>query len=183
MNHPSAREDKRRSTFQSGFHPSHGTETALVTLTDDLQRQINQGRLMLSLLLKLKAAFDAVNYNLLARLLTSTRICRSASGTPPLSMVEDRWWWSKGNWLNDTHPLECNFLPSALQHLHDHSCPECPEVWAGSSPVCWWHSALSVGWTDSAPDVEQVMADRAKTWISWSWIHQRWWSCTWVMGV
>ena len=47
--------------FQSGLRPGHGVETALVTLTDDLQRQLDLGGSALLISLHLSAAFDIVD--------------------------------------------------------------------------------------------------------------------------
>ena len=55
--------------FQSGFRAGHRVETALVALTDDLRRQLDLGSSALLILLDLTAAFDIVDYGLLARCL------------------------------------------------------------------------------------------------------------------
>ena len=44
--------------FQSVFRPHRGTETALVTLQDDLLREANRGKVSLLVLLNLSVAFD-----------------------------------------------------------------------------------------------------------------------------
>lgn len=53
--------------FQSGFCPSHGAETLLVSLTDNFWRQLDHGGSVLLLLLDLTAVFDRVDvdYDLL----------------------------------------------------------------------------------------------------------------------
>ena len=50
--------------FQYGFQPGHRVETALVTLTDDLQRKLDLGGSALLVLLDLTAAFDIVDHGL-----------------------------------------------------------------------------------------------------------------------
>ena len=60
--------------FQSGFRAGHGVETALVTLTDDLRRQLDLGGLALLILLDLTAAFDIVSHGLLAHRLADMGI-------------------------------------------------------------------------------------------------------------
>lgn len=59
---------------QSGFRPGHRTETALITLTDDLHRQLDQGGSALVLLLDLMAASDTVNHELLTHRLVDVGI-------------------------------------------------------------------------------------------------------------
>ena len=64
--------------FQSGFRPGYGVETALLALTDDLRRHLDQGGSALLILLDLSAAFDTVDHELLARRLATTGIQGSA---------------------------------------------------------------------------------------------------------
>ncbi|KAF7250919.1 Tetraspanin-7 [Varanus komodoensis] len=51
--------------FQSGFRPGYGTESALVTLYDDLCRGRDRGSASLLVLLDLSAASDAINHGIL----------------------------------------------------------------------------------------------------------------------
>ena len=49
--------------FQSGF--SHGTETALVALFDDLLKKADRGKMSLLVLLDTSAAFNTVGHGIL----------------------------------------------------------------------------------------------------------------------
>ncbi|XP_059929989.1 cilia- and flagella-associated protein 36 isoform X1 [Gadus macrocephalus] len=60
--------------FQSGFHPKHSTETALVKITNDLLRAADSGLLTILILLDLSAAFDTISHPLLLDRLTGIGI-------------------------------------------------------------------------------------------------------------
>ena len=52
-------------SFQSAYKAHHSTETALLTITDDILLSLDRGDNVFLLLLDLSAAFDTVNHSLL----------------------------------------------------------------------------------------------------------------------
>jgi Reverse transcriptase (RNA-dependent DNA polymerase) len=52
-------------TCQSGFRAGHSTTTALLTITDDIYRDIDRGMSVLLVLLDFSKAFETVDHSLL----------------------------------------------------------------------------------------------------------------------
>ncbi|XP_078503843.1 gap junction alpha-10 protein [Lissotriton helveticus] len=52
---------------QFGFRPAHGTESALVTVLDDLRTRTDQGRAVFLVLLDMSTAFNTVSHTILIR--------------------------------------------------------------------------------------------------------------------
>jgi len=52
---------------QSGYRPHHSCETLLVRMTDDINKQIQAGNIVIVVLLDLSAAFDTIDHGILLR--------------------------------------------------------------------------------------------------------------------
>ena len=50
---------------QSGYRPHHSCETLLVRMTDDINREIQAGKIVIVVLLDLSAAFDTIDHDIL----------------------------------------------------------------------------------------------------------------------
>ncbi len=83
--------------FQSGFRPSHNTETALIRVTNDLLLSSDRGYISLLVLLDLSAVFDTIDHNiLLNRLENSVGISGNALAWFK-SYLSDRHQFTAGN--------------------------------------------------------------------------------------
>jgi hypothetical protein len=75
---------------QSGYRPHHSCETLLVRMTNDINREIQGGNIVLVVLLDLSAAFDTIDHEiLLKKLLTDYGISGKALSWMK-SYLEDR---------------------------------------------------------------------------------------------
>ena len=52
---------------QSGFRPGHSTETALLLMTENWLKAINEGKIVGSVMVDFRKAFDLVDHELLLR--------------------------------------------------------------------------------------------------------------------
>lgn len=67
------------STYQSGNRKMHSTETALINVTDNILKTINEKAASLLVLLDMSKAFDSLNYNLLLGILRKLVLKTSAA--------------------------------------------------------------------------------------------------------
>jgi Reverse transcriptase (RNA-dependent DNA polymerase) len=65
-------------TYQSGFRAGHSMATALLTITDDIYKDIDHGLFVILVLLDFSKAFDTVDHSLLFK------YCTHSSISPPL---------------------------------------------------------------------------------------------------
>lgn len=64
--------------YQSGFRPGHSTVTALIRVTDDIRKAIDEKKLTILVLLDFSNAFNSVDFDVLIRVLASLNISSSA---------------------------------------------------------------------------------------------------------
>ncbi len=91
--------------FQSGFRPSHSTETALIRVKNDLLLSSDRGCIYLLVLLDLCAAFDTIDHNILLNRL------EDFVGISGIALA-----WFK-SYLSDRH----EFVIANEDHI-DHKC-------------------------------------------------------------
>ena len=65
-------------TFQSGFRAQHSTGTALLKVTDDIFRSIDNSNVTLLLLLDYSKAFDTINHHILLAKMKALGVANSA---------------------------------------------------------------------------------------------------------
>jgi len=79
---------------QPAYHPFHSTETAVLSVNNDLVRTIDNGQVSLLVLLDLSTAFDTRDHSILLSVLffralvgLAINICRAAVGAVPYTLV------------------------------------------------------------------------------------------------
>lgn len=93
--------------FQSGFHPLHSTETALVKITNDLLIAADSGLLTILILLDLTAAFDTISHHILLNRLLSIGINNTALSWFSSYLSDHTQFVQLKNFHSDTSPVKC----------------------------------------------------------------------------
>uniref|UniRef100_A0A803SYC6 Reverse transcriptase domain-containing protein n=1 Tax=Anolis carolinensis TaxID=28377 RepID=A0A803SYC6_ANOCA len=93
--------------FQSGFRAGHGTETVLVSITDHLRCQLDQGGSVLLVLLDLTAAFDTVDHNLLTHRLAIAGVRGTALNWLASFLHNRGQQVERGGLVSERSPLHC----------------------------------------------------------------------------
>ena len=60
-------ENNLLNRYQHGFRPGHSTQTALLLLTDDISKQIDDGNVVAIVTLDLEKAFDFISFDILLK--------------------------------------------------------------------------------------------------------------------
>ena len=60
-------ENNLLNRYQHGFRPGHSTQTALLLLTDDISKQIDDGNVVAIVTLDLEKAFDLISFDILLK--------------------------------------------------------------------------------------------------------------------
>ena len=70
--------NNKLSQFQSGSRKYHSTETALLSVTDDLLKAMDEKKISILVLMDMSKAFDSINHNMLLFKLRSLGVSPSA---------------------------------------------------------------------------------------------------------
>lgn len=98
---------------QTGFHPQHGTETALLTVVEKDKKNLDKGGSTAILLLDLSAAFDTVNYDILIHRLRNFGLSSSVITWLQYFLKDRSFQVFKGDNSSELIPLGCS-VPQGL---------------------------------------------------------------------
>ncbi len=140
---------------QSGFKSGYSTETALLSVVEDLRLARMASKSSLLILLDLSAAFDTVNH----QILLSTLLRKGISGTALQwfdSYLSDRSF--KVSWRGEVSKSQhlatgLSSWTTSLFCLHGFTRFCHSETWLFISLLCWWHSTLPLipsWWSDDS---------------------------------
>ena len=60
-------ENNLLNKYQHGFRPGHSTQTALISLTDDIAKHVDEGYVVAIITLDLEKAFDLISFDILLK--------------------------------------------------------------------------------------------------------------------